>query len=78
MGPAGKARRLSGTSRCWGLALAVLVVIFALVLLVVSLVGRDERVVGRSAVALLVGILTTGACYAGAIVVIGDAPFFCF
>jgi hypothetical protein len=61
-----------------GLALAVLVAILALVLLAVSLVRRDKRVVRRSAVALLVGVLATGACYAGAIVVIGDAPLFCF
>ncbi len=61
-----------------GLALAVLVVILALALLVVSLVRRDHRVVRRSVLALLVGILATGAGYAGAVVVIGDAPLFCF
>ena len=61
-----------------GLALAVLVAILALVLLVVSSIGRDKRVVRRSALALLVGVSATGACYAGAVVVIGDAPLFCF
>lgn len=61
-----------------GLALAVLVAILAVVLLVVSLVRRDQRVVRRSVLALLVGIFATGAGYAGAVVVIGDAPLFCF
>ena len=61
-----------------GLALAVLVAILSLVLVVVSLVRRDDRVVRRSVLALLVGILATGAGYAGAVVVIGDAPLFCF
>lgn len=61
-----------------GLALAVLVAILALVLLVVSSVGQDKRVVRRSGLALLVGVVAAGACYAGAVVVIGDAPLFCF
>ncbi len=52
--------------------------ILALVLLVVSLIRHDERVTRLSVFAVILGALATGAAYAGAIVVLGDAPLFCF
>jgi hypothetical protein len=61
-----------------GLVLALLVTIVALPLLVVSIVRRDRRSIRRSVLGLVLGIVAIGAGYGGAVVVLGDAPLFCF
>jgi len=61
-----------------GLAIALLVVLVALVVAVVFLVRRDRPAAAGAGLAILGALAAGTACVAGVILVIGDAPVFCF